>query len=108
MDAPKGAPVNPPSTISSTALMYDESSEARKSTAFASSSGSPHRPSGIARRRNERAWRTVHPIIEARDPRFQMGVLVAPGATTLTRMLRGAKSAAIARAMETTPPFVAA
>src|SRR5882757_5194971 len=27
--------------------MYEESSEARKSTAFASSSGSPHRPRGI-------------------------------------------------------------
>jgi hypothetical protein len=37
------APVAPPSTINSTALMYEESSEARKSTAFASSSGSPHR-----------------------------------------------------------------
>jgi hypothetical protein len=46
MGAAKGAPVKPPSTINSTALMYDESSEARKSTAFASFSGSPHRPSG--------------------------------------------------------------
>jgi hypothetical protein len=41
MAAPKGAPVSPPSTISSTALMYDESSEARKSTALATSSVSP-------------------------------------------------------------------
>jgi hypothetical protein len=32
--APDGAPVAPPSTINSTALTYDESSEARKSTAF--------------------------------------------------------------------------
>src|ERR1700728_2050488 len=38
MGAPKGAPVSSPSTISSTALMYDESSEARKSTAL------PHLP----------------------------------------------------------------
>src|SRR5208282_5678990 len=37
-----------------------------------------------------------------------MGVFVAPGATTFTRMLRGARSAAIERAMKTTPPFVAA
>jgi len=36
MGTPKGAPVSPPSTISSTALMYD--SEARKSTALAKSS----------------------------------------------------------------------
>ena len=46
MGAPKGAPVSPPSTISSTALMYDGSSEARKSTALARSSGSPQRASG--------------------------------------------------------------
>jgi hypothetical protein len=46
MGAPKGAPVSPPSTISSIALMHDESSEATKSTAFASSSGSPQRPRG--------------------------------------------------------------
>jgi hypothetical protein len=37
-----------------------------------------------------------------------MGVLVAPGAITFTRILRGARSAAIDRAIETIPPFVAA
>src|SRR5271163_4330176 len=108
MGAPKGAPVNPPSTTSSTALTYDESSEARKSTALASSSGSPHRPRGTVEEYKSTSLADCSADIEARDPRFQMGVLVAPGATTLTRMLRGAKSAAIARAMETTPPFVAA
>jgi hypothetical protein len=41
------------------------------------------------------AVRTKGVLVEARDPRFQMGVLVASGATPLTRMLRGAKSAAI-------------
>ena len=45
MGAPNGAPVAPPSTISSTALTYEESSDARKSTALATSSGSPQRPS---------------------------------------------------------------
>src|SRR5271154_6247281 len=45
---------------------------------------------------------------EARGPRFQMGVLIAPGATTFTRMLRGARSAAMERAIETRPPLVAA
>src|SRR6202044_2157559 len=44
----------------------------------------------------------------ARAPRFQMGVFVAPGATTFTRILRGARSAAMDRAIETSPPFVAA
>src|SRR5580704_15969231 len=47
----KRAPVNPPSTIS-TALMYEESSVARKSTALATSSGSPQRPCGIAEEKN--------------------------------------------------------
>src|SRR5580698_9668339 len=83
MGAPKGAPVNPPSTISSTALMYDESSDARKSTAFASSSGSPHRPSGTFEENESASLADSSAEMEARGPRFQMGVLVAPGATTL-------------------------
>jgi hypothetical protein len=56
MAAPKGAPVNPPSTTSSTALMYDESSEARKSTALAKSSGSPQRPSGIVEEKKSESF----------------------------------------------------
>lgn len=89
LGAPKRAPVNPPSTINSTALMYDESSEARKSTAFAMSSGSPHRPSGIVEEYRSTSLADCSAETEARGPRFQSGVLVAPGATTLTRMLRG-------------------
>src|SRR5215469_1507847 len=108
MGAPNGAPVAPPSTISSIALTYEESSEARKSTALASSSGSPHRPSGTADEMNLASLADSSAEIEARGPRFQMGVLVAPGATTFTRMLRGARSAAMERAIETRPPFVAA
>src|SRR6185312_10542344 len=103
-----GAPVSPPSTINSTALMYDESSEARKSAAFATSSGSPHRASGTVEANKSSTLADCSAEIEARDPRFQIGVFVAPGATTLTRILRGARSAAIARAMAVTPPFVAA
>src|SRR5215472_1347445 len=106
--APHGAPVAPPSTINSTALMYEESSEARKSAALATSSGSPQRPSGIAEETNFANFSDSSVEIEARGPRFQMGVFVAPGATTFTRMLRGARSAAMARAIETTPPLVAA
>ena len=101
MGAPKGAPVNPPSTISSTALMYEESSEARNSTALASSSGSPHRPRGTVEDYQSASLADCSADIEARDPRFQNVVLLAPGTTTLTRMLRGARSAAIARAIET-------
>src|SRR6516165_1418446 len=108
MGAPNGAPVTPPSTINSTALTYEESSEARKRTALASSSGSPQRPSGITDERNFASLADSSVDIEARGPRFQMGVFVAPGATTFTRMLRGARSAATARAIETTPPLVAA
>ena len=44
--------MNPPSTISSTALTYEESSDARKSTALATSSGSPQRPCGTAEEKN--------------------------------------------------------
>src|SRR5215470_14205409 len=108
MGAPNGAPVAPPSTISSTALTYEESSDARKSTALASSSGSPQRPSGTEDETNFASLAESSADIEARGPRFQMGVLVAPGATTFTRMLRGARSAAMARAIETRAPFVAA
>src|SRR5215472_4046508 len=106
--APHGAPVAPPSTISSTALTYEESSEARKSTVLATSSGSPQRPSGIAEETNFANLADSSVEIEARGPRFQIGVFVAPGATTFTRMLRGARSAAMARAIDTTPPLVAA
>src|SRR6516164_265399 len=108
MGAPNGAPVAPPSTISSTALTYEESSEARKSTTLASSSGSPHRPSGTEDETNFANLAESSEEIVARGPRFQMGVFVAPGATTFTRMLRGARSAAMERAIETRPTFVAA
>ena len=98
MGAPKGAPVAPPSTINSMAVMYDESSEARKSTALASSSGSPQRPRAIEEETKSASLADCSAVSLARDPRFQMRVLVAPGATTLTRILRGARSAAMARA----------
>src|SRR5580704_15780602 len=80
MGAPKGAPVSPPSTISSTALMYDESSEARKSTALATSSGSPQRASGTVEEKKSETFADSSAVALARAPRFQMGVLVAPGA----------------------------
>src|ERR1700758_5423530 len=108
MGAANGAPVNPPSTINSTALTYEESSDARKSTALATSSASPQRPCGTVEEKNFSTLADSSVEKEARGPRFQMGVLIAPGATTFTRMLRGARSAAMERAIETRPPFVAA
>ena len=92
MGTPKGAPVSPPSTISSTALMYDELSEARKSTALAGSSGSPHRASGTVEEKKSETFADSFAVALALTPRFQMGVFVAPGATTFTRILRGARS----------------
>ena len=78
MGAPKGAPVSPPSTISSTTLMYDDSSEARKSTALARSSGSPHRASGTVEEKKSETFADSSAVALARTPRFQMGDFVAP------------------------------
>src|SRR6202046_2950743 len=78
MGAPKGAPVSPPSTISSTALMYDESSEARKSTALARSSGSPQRASGTVEDKKSETFADSSAVALARDPRFQMVALSLP------------------------------
>src|ERR1700689_2813102 len=108
MGAPNGAPVGPASTISATALTYEESSDARKSTALATSSGSPQRPCGTAEAKNLANLAESSSEAEARGPPFQMGLLIAPGPTTFTRMLRGARSAAMERAIETRPPLVAA
>src|ERR1700751_5319863 len=108
MGAPKGAPVAPPSTISSTALTYEESSEARKSTALASSSGSPQRPSGMTDEKNFACLADSSTDIEARALGCQMVLSAAPGATPFPRMLRGEKSGARERPIETGPPFVAA
>ena len=82
--------------------------DARKSTALAISSGSPQRPCGTAEEKNFANLAESSAEAAARGPRFQMGVLIAPGATTFTRMLRGARSAAMQRAIETRPPLVAA
>ena len=68
--APNGAPVAPPSTISSTASMCEESSEAKKRTVLASSSRSPQRPSGITEEANFASLVDSSPETEARDPRL--------------------------------------
>jgi hypothetical protein len=63
---------------------------------LASSSGSPQRPNGTADETKSASLADCSSVTLARGPRFQMGVFVAPGATTFTRMLRGARSAAMA------------
>ena len=65
------------------------SSEARNRAAFAISSGSPSRPNGVVA--------CVSLIISSRAPSVgaracHPGVEVEPGASTLTRILRGARS----------------
>jgi hypothetical protein len=97
--------VEPPSTKSSTALTNEESLDARKSTALAISSASPQRPSGMV----EAMRLAASPDSSAGRPlRAQIGVFVAPGATTLTRMLRGARSPAIERDIARMPALLAA
>ena len=68
----------------------DHQSEARKVTAFAESSGSPHRPNGIVDEMKSDSLSRSPAVAEARTPRFHIGVLVAPGATTFAR-IRGAQ-----------------
>ena len=69
---------------------------------------SPQRASGTVEEKRSETFADSTAVALARAPRFQMGVFVAPGATTFTRILRGARSAAMDRAIETSPPFVAA
>ena len=68
----------PPSTISSTALMYEESSEARKSTALASSSGWPHRPSGITEEKKSASLADSSVEAFARDLKEQLNGFTCP------------------------------
>src|ERR671918_506907 len=64
----------PPSTRNVDAVMNDDSSEARKSTAFAISSGSPNRPIGTCT--NRRAARSS----SLANSSFSSGVFTGPGA----------------------------
>jgi len=58
---------------------FDESSEARNNTVFATSSASPSRPSGMVRK--IRLSRTANASGVGAAP-LQIGVRAAPGATT--------------------------
>jgi hypothetical protein len=50
--------------------MYDESSEARKSTALATSSGSPQRASGTVEEKKSKIFADSSAVALARAPRF--------------------------------------
>ena len=104
MGDPKGAPVNPPSTTNSIALTYDESSGSQEKHSLREFFRFTPSAGGTVRRTNHPAWRTVQLSLRRQPRASRWEFCVAPGTTTLTRMLRGAKSAATARAMETTPP----
>ena len=60
--------------------MYDASSEARKSTALATSSGSPQRASGTVEEKRSETFADSSAVALARTPRFQIGVFVTPAA----------------------------
>src|SRR5581483_204375 len=68
--------VSPPSTEMLCPVMKEASSEARKATACASSSGSPIRPSGVI---------ATVPASLSSGERRSIGVSIAPGETQLTR-----------------------
>jgi hypothetical protein len=58
--------------------MYDDSSEPRKRTALARSSGSPHQASGTVEVKKSETFADSSAVALARTPRFQMGDFVAP------------------------------
>ena len=78
--------------------MYDASSDTRKHTAAATSSGVPRRPSGIC------ADQSPCAVAQARV----MSVSISPGATTLTVICRDATSRASALLNPMSPALDAA
>ena len=89
----------PPLTARTCPVIYDASSEARKQTAAATSSGVPSRFSGI---------RDLPLLTRLLGDRRVMSVSIRPGATTLTVMPREATSSATAFANPIRPAFDAA
>ena len=79
----------PPSTLYSAPVMKPASSDARKATSAATSFGSPNRLSGI---RSCIAAANCWIAASGRPSLPKMAVLVGPGLTELTRILRGASS----------------
>ena len=94
----------PPSTKSSMPVMKLASSEARKETALAISSGVPMRPMGTPLMSPALSW-AVSPTVCPR--RSMAGVSMGPGLTTLTRILRSLRSTVQLRAKERRAALVA-
>src|SRR5271163_3566634 len=92
----------PPSTKCSIPVMKLASSDARKATALAMSSGRPTRPSGT--RSREAA---ASPALSVPASPCNPGVSTGPGLTTLTRMWRSFRSVVHVRAKERMAAFVA-
>src|SRR6266516_59694 len=98
---PSVAPrVSPPSTITSSPVMYAASSDARNSTTFAMSSGVPYRPAGIR-------FRYSGPASGSWTSAADSLVSMIPGSTALIRMPCRARSMAALRTNITMPPLVA-
>ena len=118
MGAPNGAPVISTSTISSTALTYEESSEARKSAALATSSGSPQRPSefleisGQGREELLAVFRNGDGCAVAMHARSKFGDCLIERLLIVTVMATCAPSAmkrrAVARPIPLLPPVISA
>src|SRR3954463_7644445 len=89
----------PPLTASTCPVIYAASSDARKHTAAAMSSGVPSRLSGILAAHSSCAVPVIARV---------MSVSISPGATTLTVMLRDATSCATDLANPISPAFDAA
>src|SRR5580658_2959575 len=91
----------PPLTYRVWPVTNEDASETRYMTAYAMSSGSPTRPSGIAAAASAknclRSSGVRRPVV--------IGVMVSPGATVLARMPSGASSTARLLVSATTPPL---
>src|SRR5690606_9805775 len=90
--------VKPPSTVSVVPVMYEASSELRKSIAAATSAAVPSRPPTVS-------WSTRQARCISSPMAAVIGVLMNPGATALTRMPSRMSSFAAARVIPITAAF---
>src|SRR5690348_15361875 len=93
--------VRPPPTLSVWPVMNDAASDARKTTASATSSGRARRPSGVALTIEEISFSLPAAIMPC-----SRGVSVRPGATTFTRTPSRATSRATALLKAMMAPLV--
>src|SRR4051794_7808071 len=107
---PGGLPVAhswpmPPSMLSSTPVMYDASSEARKITPLATSSDSPRRFIGTCWAKPSANCFAASGVASFLP---KIGVEIGPGATAFTRILRPSSSAASVRVSDRSAALLAA